>query len=107
MIKYDLHDSLIEKVNYFDDKKRLEIDIQLCNWRQPDYKASEPELLRMLMVFEGVKAFELSGKDYDFDSDEILDVIYLDDKTVKIVFLTEQDAGTLTVTAEKVNLIKV
>jgi len=37
------------------------------------------------------------------NSNEILDVIELDDRTVKIIFLTENDVKTIIVTAERVD----
>lgn len=107
MIKYNLHDSLIEKVNYFNNKKRLEISIKLCNWQQPSYKDSDPEMIEILMVFEEVEMFKLSIDCYEFDSNEILDVVCVDDRTTKVVFLTENDAETLTVTADKLSFFTI
>jgi len=56
---------------------------------QSDYKDSDPEMLTMHMIFDGVEKFEMSTENYVFNSNEILDVIELDDRTVKIIFLTE------------------
>lgn len=107
MIKYNLHDSLIEKVNYFSNKKRLEISIKLCNWQQPSYKDSDPEMIEILMVFEEVEKYKLSIDCYEFDSNEILDVVCVDDRTTKVVFLTENDAETLTVTADNLSFLTI
>lgn len=107
MIKYNLHDSLIEKVNYFSNKKRLEISIKLCNWQQPSYKDSDPEMIEILMVFEEVEKYKLSIGCYEFDSNEILDVVCMDDRTTKVVFLTENDAETLTVTADNLSFLTI
>jgi len=45
----------------------------------------------------------MSTENYVFNSNEILDVIELDDRTVKIIFLTENDVKTIIVTAERVD----
>lgn len=86
MLKYNFHDSLIEDVNYIPNEAKLEIKIKLCNWMQSDYKDSDPEMLTMHMIFDGVEKFEMSTENYVFNSNEILDVIELDDRTVKIIF---------------------
>lgn len=49
MIKYGLHDSLIERVDYFADSDRLEVRIELCNWKQRGYNVSEPEMPNILI----------------------------------------------------------
>lgn len=57
------------------------------------------------MIFEEVKNFELSIDNYEFNNNEILDVICINDRTTKIMFLTEKDVGTLTVTANKISFL--
>lgn len=37
-MKYDLHDSLIERADYFPGTGRAELKIRLCNWRQSGYR---------------------------------------------------------------------
>lgn len=105
MIKYIFHDSLIETVNYFSDEKRLEIGIELCNWLQKDYNDSDPETLNICMIFEEVDIYELSIKNYKFNTNEILDVIYMGNNTIKIIFLTENDAETIVVTSKKIRYV--
>ena len=105
MMKYDLHDSLIEKVIYFADERRLEMKIELCNWQQNGYKDSDPEMRNICIAFEGVEKYELSVGNYEFNSDEILDVVEIDNKTIKIVFLTENDAETLIVASEQIKYL--
>ena len=39
MLKYDLHDSLIEQVVYQDVHRRVEMRVKLCNWGQSGYSA--------------------------------------------------------------------
>jgi hypothetical protein len=103
MRKYDLHDSLIEEVDYYGDKKSLEIRIELCNWKQSDYKDTDPEMLNMCITFEGVEKYELSVDNYRFNSNEILEVAYDGELITKIVFLTQDDAETIIVLAKSVS----
>lgn len=102
MMKYDLHDSLIEKVQYFVDKKRVEIIIELCNWKQNGYKDTEPEMISICITFDEVERYESSIEDYVFCSNEILDVVKVDDQTIKIVFFADSDAEIIIVKAKKV-----
>ncbi|MDR2493464.1 MAG: hypothetical protein LBD25_08430 [Coriobacteriales bacterium] len=102
MLKYDLHDSLIESVVFNAESKSLEIAIELCNWRQPDYQSGDPEMLCMRIIFEGVEKYELSIDDFEFDSNEILEVTYDDDRPTVLAFLTEQDAETIRIKAKSV-----
>ena len=106
MIKYNLHDSLIEKVDYLADNRRVEIRIELCNWQQSGYRDSEPEMLSIDMIFEEVERYELSLENYVFCSDEILNVVELDDQTIKIIFLTENGAEEMIIKAKKVSYIR-
>lgn len=86
MIKYNLHDSLIEKIDYFAADRRVEIQIELCNWQQDGYKHSDLEIIGVYMIFDEVEKYELSLKSYEFCGNEILEVIEMDDNTMKIVF---------------------
>jgi len=102
MLQYNLHDSLIESVRYFADRRRVEIGIDLCNWMQPGYTDPEPENVRVTMVFEGVGRFEMSDAGYLFDGDEILVADEIDERTVKIVYRTAKDVGIILVTADRI-----
>ena len=105
MLNYELHDSLIEKILYSPDQKKVEIFVELCNWKQKDYKESEPEMLNMCILFEGVESFQLSNPDYKFDGNEILDVSETEDSTTKFSFLTEDDVETILIIAQKIECV--
>ena len=40
---YNLHDSLLEKVEYDSEKKIVEIMIDFCYWQQTGYNDNDPE----------------------------------------------------------------
>lgn len=103
MIKYNLHDSLIEKIDYFTADRRVEIQIELCNWQQDGYKDSDPEIIGVYMIFDEVEKYELSLKSYEFCGNEILEVIEMDDNTMKIVFLTDDNAETIIIKAKRIS----
>ena len=103
MIKYDLHDSLIESVHYFADQKRVEIQIELCNWRQIGYKDSDPEILDVSMIFDGVEKYELSLSDHVFCGNKILHVTEEGDNTIEIIFLTDVNPETITIKAQEIS----
>ena len=103
MFKYNLHDSLIEKVDYSADCKDIIVRIQLCNWKQSNYVESDPEMLSLCMIFHEVEKYELSIDGYKFCSNEILDVIEVGDHTLKIVFLTEDNVATIEIRAKRVS----
>ena len=79
MIKYNLHDSLIESVNYDFQNKILDITIDLCNWLQDNYIESEPENIIIHMIFSDVINFDTKFLNFNFNSNEIFDVIEIND----------------------------
>lgn len=101
-LKYNLHDSLIEELNYNKDENRLEIKIELCNWKQIEYKDTEPELVDIRIVFDDIQQYEISVSNFIFDSNEILDVLNIDKNTIKIVFMAENDAETIIISAKNI-----
>jgi hypothetical protein len=102
MLKLNLHDSLIEDVNYLPDKKRLEIMIELCNWQQSGHKDTDPEILDICLEFEEVERYEISVENHKFCGDEILQVTESENQTITIAFLTNNDVETIVVTAKQV-----
>ena len=49
--KYNFHDSLIQHIEYFSSKKKLIINIELCNWCQSFYTEGEPEIKKGKLIF--------------------------------------------------------
>ncbi|MFL0197611.1 hypothetical protein ACJDU8_18870 [Clostridium sp. WILCCON 0269] len=70
---YDLHDSLVEDIQFDADKKRLIIGIELCNWRQKSYKENEPEMLSCKLIFDRVRKYEFDTDYKTFEDNEILE----------------------------------
>lgn len=106
-LKYNLHDSLIEDVQYIQNEKRIEMKIELCNWMQSGYKDTEPELVGVRILFDEVKHYEISVQNFKFDSNEILDVLDINENTLKIVFMAEKDVETILISSDKVTYFKI
>jgi hypothetical protein len=68
--QYDLHDSLVEKI--YNSNGKLILDIDLCNWRQKDYKETEDEMKMIRLCFQNVKDYSFDGSSEEVDSDTIL-----------------------------------
>lgn len=69
--QYDLHDSLVEKIDNSNGKVILDIDF--CNWRQKDYKETDDEMKKIRLCFQNVKDYALDGSSGEVDSDTILE----------------------------------
>lgn len=76
IINHDLHDSLLESVNFLEGK--LVLEIELCNWRQKHYNQNEAEMKSIKLVFNNVKRYLLDATQNKFDSDTILEIKCLD-----------------------------
>jgi len=101
-IKYNLHDSLIESVVHDAINNNVIITIDLCNWLQSNYVEEEPENKIVHMIFEKIKQFDVRFEFYNFDSNEILEVIDIDDRTIKIVFMGKDDVDSIVISADNV-----
>ena len=107
--KYDLHDSLIENIKYLQHEKKLMIEIELCNWKQSSYHDGEPEMLKMLIGFTGVKKYWIDPETMAFQSDEILETILIKGDTegseaIKIVLNGEKDIKIIEIFADEVKV---
>lgn len=56
--KYYFHDSMITNVLFDSNSQKLVFTIEFCNWAQEFYKAGEPELLKMELIFNGIKDYD-------------------------------------------------
>ncbi|WBW95232.1 hypothetical protein [Oceanirhabdus sp. W0125-5] len=71
---YDFHDSVIKNIIYISNKKEITFEINLCNWRQLNYKDNDLEIIKLKLVFTGIEAFKTAPEYFKFDNEEILDV---------------------------------
>ena len=76
--KYYFHDSMITTISYSAETENLTFTIEFCNWAQEWYKEGDPELLKMELIFEGIKEYDGITGDIDYFS--ILDANIKNDK---------------------------
>lgn len=93
--KFNLHDSLVNNV-YFKDQKLI-LDLDLCNWKQSNYREEQPEIINGLLTFSNAQEYETELKLFVPDSNEILEVTVTSTKEnpaleqVKLVLTSEND----------------
>lgn len=72
--KYNFHDSLIQHIEYFSSKKKLIINIELCNWCQSFYTEGEPEIKKGKLIFLNVSFFKFIPSTVKINDNEILEI---------------------------------
>ena len=85
---YQLHDSMLESIRILNDHS-IELVIDVCSWMQDTYKDTDPETQIQHFIFDGVTAYEYDQ--YDLDSDSILEARMLDNQTLELVVLHDDD----------------
>ena len=82
--EFDFHDSCVNKLEYRDDS--IFLDIDLCMWKQNDYKEGQQELKRVVLKFLDVKNYNWDSEktEEDIDYDSIISATY-NENNVKIV----------------------
>lgn len=107
--KYNLHDSLVNNIQYDNIEKKLIIDIELCNWLQSDYTEGESEMMNGTIEFTGISNYYHEPTNMSFDSDEILSIETLadtnsKDEKIKIVLRGDSDVKLITFNAKSIEL---
>lgn len=107
--RYDLHDSLIEDIIYIPNKGDVIIKIELCNWKQVDYRETDPEMIEGKIIFSGVKLFEVEPINPQYKSDDLIEVsCSLDEASenelIKFVLRGESDIKVIEILAKDVKV---
>lgn len=69
---YNLHDSLLERVEYDKENKQITFNIDFCYWQQKNYTDDMQETGMITLVFSEVNDFDYTP--FEIDSDEIISV---------------------------------
>lgn len=100
--KINFNDSCVNKLVYTNETVKLDID--LCMWKQREYKDGEPELKEVILKFINVTNYcwdsEKCEEEIDYDS--IIDISY-EKNTIKIV-LEDEDVSILTFECNEVQV---
>ena len=106
---YNMHDSLIDKVEVLDDGSTIVLWIDFAFWMQNGYKDTEPETGTLKVVFHNVKDFSIP-KDADWNEISILETV-IDCDAVKFNLMNDMtddyleiiiSAESITATADAV-----
>lgn len=76
--QYYFHDSMITNISHDPNLQILVFTMEFCNWAQEWYKKDDPELLKIQLIFEGIKKY--NGITGDIDYFSILDSDVIDNK---------------------------
>lgn len=89
---YDFHDSILEKIYYEEAKAILIID--LCNWRQKDFKEGGPEMIRVKLILNSSEQNTQEDNDTKVIGKTILEVNYKQDfSEVEFILLNDEDGS--------------
>lgn len=85
--EYNLHDSLLEKIEFDSISKKLILEIDFCFWSQASYKEGEKENGIIQLCFSNVNNF--TSEISEPDSDSILEFNCTSNNHVKITVETD------------------
>ena len=103
MATYDLHDSIVESVEYLPNEKKVHIKLELCHWKQANYEESEPEMQEGVLTFTNVGSFQIEPPSFSIDSNEILEVKVQDDNgNIEVIVTGKDDVGKVRIVAQDI-----
>lgn len=70
--EYNLHDSLLESINYDKERKTITLEIDFCYWQQKNYTDDMKETGMITLVFSDVDNFDYIP--FVVNSEEIISV---------------------------------
>ncbi len=85
--KYNLHDSLLEKVDYDEKNKSVKLEIDFCYWQQLDYTDDMPETWIITIEFIGVNKFDFTP--YQINSDEIVEISHNEKNEIALTVMND------------------
>ncbi|MCG7406165.1 hypothetical protein MH117_01965 [Paenibacillus sp. ACRRX] len=100
---YDLHDSIVESVEYLLDEKKVLIKLELCQWKQANYDESEPEMQEGVLTFTNVNSFQIEPSSFLINSNEILNVnVDNEARNIEIILTGTDDIGKVSIIAQDI-----
>ena len=103
---YNLHDSLLEKVEYDSDAKIVKLSIDFCYWQQKDYTDDMPETGMIVVQFNNISTFDFPS--YQINSDEIVEVVYKEGRGIIFTMFNDisSDYKDLAIDSENITVQK-
>lgn len=84
---YNLHDSLLEKINYDKKSATVTLFIDFCYWQQSNYNDEMPETGNIIIQFSGCTLFHC--RPYHVNSDEILKAVSNNDNELVLTVFND------------------
>ncbi|KAA9002079.1 hypothetical protein F4V43_13540 [Paenibacillus spiritus] len=98
-----MHDNIVEDIEYLLNENKVQIKLDLCQWKQANYDESEPEMQAGVLTFTDVGSFQIEPPKFMINSNEILEVKVQDDKgNIEIILAGNDDVGKVCIVAQDV-----
>lgn len=104
--KYNLHDSLLQKIELNHTKKTAKLTIDFCYWQQKGYRDEEPETGTVFIVCSGITS--ISFGDHQIHDDQIVSCTTNTNGTITMITESDitKDYHTITISAENVEIFR-
>lgn len=104
--EYNLHDSLLESINYDEERKTITLEIDFCYWQQESYTDDMPETGMIKLIFSNVTKFDYTP--FSINSDEIIGVNNNSDGELYLEFFNDrtEECHSLSIIAEEVEIVE-
>ncbi len=104
--KYNLHDSLLENINYDEKRRIVTLEIDFCYWLQENYTGDMPETGMITLIFSNVIKFDYTP--FSINSDEIISVNNNSDGKLYLEFFNDitEECHSLCIIAEQVEIVE-
>ncbi|MCM3631634.1 hypothetical protein M3194_30535 [Paenibacillus glycanilyticus] len=102
METYDLHDSIVEQIEYLHDEKKVQLKLELCQWRKK-HDTTETEIQEGIMTFSVVELLQIEPPSFLINSNEILEVrINAEDGSIEFILMGSHDVGKVKILSQDV-----
>lgn len=103
---YNLHDSLLESIEFNEKKNIVKLTIDYCYWQQEDYKEGKQETGIVYIIFSKVES--ISYDNYKISSDPIISCEEGEDGSF-VMYIESEIKGeiqTISILAKQVEIMK-
>lgn len=101
---YNFHDSILENVTYNLNDRIIQMEIELCNWKQCNFVAGNSEMFKRRILFVNVSSFRTEPFDYKVNHDDILNAELCCDGKLKMVTINDLGINIFNIGASSVEI---
>ncbi|WP_310552168.1 hypothetical protein [Paenibacillus glufosinatiresistens] len=85
------------------NQHKVQIKLDLCQWKQANYDESEPEMQEGVLTFSNVSSFQIEPPSFLITSNEILEVKVQDENmSIEIILTGTDDVGKVSIVAQDI-----